>query len=415
MPTNTDRKGAGRIRRLVPPSVPRLPLRRRNRSQVERLRRLTFWMLSIGAFLPWVGSLGWLSRATAMDRPVPVMVLGVVVLVLFSLLQVRMVRAAMDGTPANREVVASGAIALVVLATQDGHLWSWGMAATAWATGAALLLSRPGTLLATFGATAAGLYLLWPGAPDSPEALAIYTDQEEFGAAVGGYIGVSLALPWANRFQLWFWEVVRAAEAGKEAKARLAVTEERLRFARDLHDLVGHSLSAIAVKSEVAVKLAGADAERAAAEMDEVRGLAREALKEIRTAVRGYRTVDLGAELRSMAAVLEAGGIRCVLRTPPEEIPEELATLLAWVVREGTTNVLRHSAATRCRISIALQAGAAVLEMVNDGVTGVDGRGGTGLTGLAERVAASGGSVTAGADRSGEFRLRATVPLEGAR
>nr|BFE87163.1 histidine kinase [Planobispora longispora] len=378
---------------------------------MERLRRLTFWMLSIGVFLPWVGSLGWFSRATETD-PIPLMALGIAVLIPFSVLQLRMVRAAMDGTTANRETAVSGVIALVVLGTQDGHIWSWGMIALAWTTSAALLLSRSGTFVATLGVTAAGLYLLWPGAPDSPEALALYTDQEGFGTAVGGYVGISLVLPWANRFQLWFWEVVRAAEAGKEAKARLAVTEERLRFARDMHDLVGHSLSAIALKSEVAVKLARADAERAAAEMEEVRGLAREALKEIRTAVRGYRTVDLDAELRSMTAVLEAAGIRCTLQTPQEEVPEELATLLAWVVREGTTNVLRHSAATRCRISIAFQDGAAVLEMVNDGTREMDGRGGTGLAGMAERVAASGGSVTAGADRSGEFRLRATVPLE---
>ncbi|GGS60392.1 hypothetical protein GCM10010156_18900 [Planobispora rosea] len=411
MSTNTDKKGTGRIGRLVPSAVPRLPLRRKSRSQVERLRRLTFWMLSIGAFLPWVGSLGWFSRATATE-PVPLVIAGVLALIPFSLLQVRIVRAAMDGTTANREIAVSGVIALAVLVTQNGHLWAWGMVALAWATGAALLLSRSGTFLATLGSTAAGLYLLWPGAPDSPEALAIYSDQEGFGAVVGGYVGISLVLPWTNRFQLWFWEVVRAAEAGKEAKARLAVTEERLRFARDMHDLVGHSLSAIALKSEVAVKLARADAERAAAEMEEVRGLAREALKEIRTAVRGYRTVDLDAELRSMTAVLEAGGIRCVLRTPQEEVPEELATLLAWVVREGTTNVLRHSTATRCRISIALQDGTAVLEMVNDGVKEMNGRGGTGLAGMAERVAASGGSVTAGADRSGEFRLRATIPLE---
>ncbi|GIH90066.1 sensor histidine kinase [Planobispora siamensis] len=429
MLTKTDEKGTGRRKALVPSGLfrsllrrPTIPgagslagfFRRDKRSQVERLRRLTFWMLSIGVFLPWVGSLGWLSRATETE-PIPLMLLGVVLLIPFSVLQVRMVRAAMDGTTANREIAVSGVIALVVMATQEGHLWSWGLAALAWTTSTALLLSRSATLLVTLGATAAGLYLLWPGAPNSPEALAIYSDEESFGATVGGYIGISLVLPWANRFQLWFWEVVRAAEAGKEAQARLAVTEERLRFARDLHDLVGHSLSAIAVKSEVAVKLARADADRAAAEMGEVRGLAREALKEIRTAVRGYRTVDLDAELRSMVSVLEADGIQCTLQAPPDGVPEELATLLSWLVREGTTNVLRHSRATRCRISIVLQEGQAVLEMTNDGATEASGRGGTGLTGMAERVASSGGSVTAGPNGSGEFRLRAVVPLEGIR
>ncbi|MBG0828342.1 sensor histidine kinase [Planomonospora sp. ID67723] len=432
MSTNADEKGTGRARRLVPSAVSRplsrplsrLPapgagplgrlLRRERRSQIERLRRLTAWMLGIGIVLAWAGPLGWLSRGARVDL-FSLSALGLLALVPFTLLQLRMIRAAMDGVAANREVAASGAIALAVLATQEGHFWSWGLIAPAWAAGAALLLSRSGTLAASLGSTAVGLFLLWPGDPGSAAALAIYPDADAFGGAVGAYVGGSMGIPWANRFQLWFWEVVRAAEAGKAAQARLAVTEERLRFARDLHDLVGHSLSAIAVKSEVAVRLVGADAERAAAEMDEVRGLAREALKEIRTAVRGYRTVDLDAELRSMAAVLEAGGIRCMLQVPPEEMPEELATLLAWLVREGTTNVLRHSAATFCRISITLQGGTAVLEMTNDGVSGTGGRGGTGLTGMAERVAAWGGSVTAGADRSGEFRVRATVPLEGVR
>ena len=157
------------------------------------------------------------------------------------------------------------------------------------------------------------------------------------------------------------------------------------------------------------------DAERAVAEIDEVRGLARQALKEIRTAVRGYRTVDLDAELRSMTAVLEAVGIRCTLETPQERMPEELATLLAWVVREGTTNVLRHSSATRCRIVVALREGAALLEMTNDGTAGAGGPGGTGLAGLSERLAAVRGAVTAGAGGAGEFTLRARIPLEGLR
>ncbi|MBG0813016.1 sensor histidine kinase [Planomonospora sp. ID82291] len=405
MTTKTDERGAGRLRRLVPAARPR----RRARSQVERLRRLTAWMLGIGIFLAWIGPLGWFTGGT---RPVPVssLALGLLGLAAFTALQTRMIRAALDGAAAHREVAASGAVALAVLLTQDGHLLAWGLIAPAWAAGAALLLNRSATFAATVAATAAGVFFLWPDT-----WTAFYPDREAFGGAIGGYVAASLTVPWMNRFQLWFWEVVRAAEAGKAAQAQLAVTEERLRFARDLHDLVGHSLSAIAVKSEVAAKLAGRDTTRAAAEMDAVRGLAREALKEIRTAVRGYRTVDLGAELRSMVAVLEAGGIRCTLETPPEGVPEEGAGLLAWVAREGTTNVLRHSAATRCRISVAVRDGTAVLEMVNDGVTGAAARGGTGLIGLSERLAPSGGTVTAGSGRPGEFRLRATVPLEGAR
>ncbi|GAA3116215.1 histidine kinase [Planomonospora alba] len=409
---DTGSPETGRVRRLVPAAVSRFvslpPLRRGKRPQVERLRRLTVWMLTVGLFIAWSGAFGWIAG----ERPGRSVwaVLGLLGLLVFTVLQVRMIRAAVAGAPARRELAASGVLALLLPLVPDGNLLSWGLVPPCWAAGAALLLSRAGTFAASLGAVAAGLFLTWPDTMVSPAG---FSDGEAFAAAVGGYLGGGLSLPWANRFQLWFWEVVRAAEAGKAAQAQLAVTEERLRFARDLHDLVGHSLSAIAVKSEVAARLAGADPGRAAAEMDQVRGLAREALKEIRTAVRGYRTVDLEAELRSMIAVLEAGGIRCALEAPPDGLPEESATLLAWVAREGTTNVLRHSAATRCRISVAVHGGTAVLEMVNDGVTRAGTRGGTGLIGLSERLSPSGGTITAGADGKGGFSLRAEVPLDG--
>ncbi|MGW4421296.1 sensor histidine kinase [Streptosporangium sp. NPDC004631] len=384
--------------------------RRGKRSNVERLRRSTVCSLSLGLLLAWFGPLSGTLGPAGRPSVVP-LVLGVLGLAVFGVLYLRMVRAAVAGTGANREIVASGALTVVLLLSQDGQLWSWGLLAPAWASGVVLLVGRYPSIAACAGAAATGLLLVPAGAggpfPVHPG--------EDPGPAIVGYLLTAAFLPWANRFQLWFWQVVRAAEDGKEARAQLAVTEERLRFSRDLHDLVGHSLSAIAVKSEVAVKLAGVDAGRAVAEMDEVRGLAREALKEIRTAVRGYRAVDLGAELRSMAAVLEAGGVHCALETPRERIPEETATLLAWVVREGTTNVLRHSSATRCRIAIAIRHGAAVLEMTNDGVAGAGGHGGTGLAGLSERLSAMGGVVTAGAGGAGRFRLRATIPLEGVR
>ncbi|MFC7644602.1 sensor histidine kinase [Streptosporangium lutulentum] len=341
------------------------------------------------------------------------LVFGLLGLVVFSVLYMRMVKAAVAGTTANREIVASGVLTVVLLLTQETHLWGWGLLAPSWAVGAALLLNRTGTLVVSVGAVAAGLLLAsFDAVPVLGRAMvAPYTADDS--ALTGAFIGFALVLPGTNRFQLWFWKIVKSAEEGKEAQARLAVTEERLRFSRDLHDLVGHSLSAIAVKSEVAVKLSKVDTGRAVAEMDEVRGLARQALKEIRTAVRGYRTVDLDAELRSMTAVLEAAGIRCTLDTPEERLPEESATLLAWVVREGTTNVLRHSSATRCRIVVALRDGTAVLEMTNDGMTEAGGRGGTGLVGLSERLAATGAESPRHAGGAGEFRLRATVPLEG--
>ncbi|MEV0201840.1 histidine kinase [Nonomuraea sp. NPDC050691] len=206
----------------------------------------------------------------------------------------------------------------------------------------------------------------------------------------------------------WLWWTIRDAYDGKEAKASLAVAEERLRFARDLHDLLGHSLSVISLKSELAAKLAtraGAEG-NAAREMADVRRLAAEALAEVQLAVDGYRTLDLEEELHGVRAALEAAGARCEIDAATAGLSPAARALLAWAVREGATNVLKHSAATRC--SITIRDGA--LEMRNDGVHVVGDPGdGSGLRGLAERMAAAGGTFAAGPDPAGEFVLKAVV------
>ncbi|MEO3794089.1 histidine kinase [Nonomuraea sp. B10E15] len=204
----------------------------------------------------------------------------------------------------------------------------------------------------------------------------------------------------------WLWWMIRDAHKSREAKARLAVAEERLRFARDLHDLLGHSLAVITLKSELAAKLATKDTARAAAEMAAVRELAGESLTEVQQAVHGYQMLDLEEELDGVRVALEATGARCVIEARADGLPPESRTLLAWAVREGGTNVLKHSRATRCAITID----GGVLEMVNDGVNGQPGTPGNGLRGLSERLVAAGGSFSAAPTRSGEFLLRAGVP-----
>src|SRR5690606_10145432 len=165
----------------------------------------------------------------------------------------------------------------------------------------------------------------------------------------------------------WLWWTIRDAHESQDAKAKLAVAEERLRFARDLHDLLGHSLSVIALKSELAAKLATKDPDKAAAEMADVRRLTGESLTEVQLAVDGYRTLDLDEELTRARTALEAAGTRCVVEAGPGELSPEARALLAWVVREGATNVLKHSSASRCSITFA----DGVLEMRNDGVRSV--------------------------------------------
>ncbi|MFC6081251.1 sensor histidine kinase [Sphaerisporangium aureirubrum] len=376
------------------------PFRRHKRSRSERVRRVTLWTLTGSVVMAWIGPAADILGSVGEDpTPTPVLLGGVAGLVVFSVLYVRAMLAAVAGRRAHVEVAAAALITVVLLLTQGGEAWTWGLLGPVWAAMAVLGVSASAGVLICVVATVASAALAVGGLPGLPELISLGS--------------ICAVIPWANRFQLWLWEIVREAEEGEQARARLAVTEERLRFARDLHDLVGHSLSAIAVKSEVATKLATTDGERAAAEMAEVRALARKSLHEMRGAVRGYRTVDLAAELHSVRAVLEASGIRCALDPVPDGLPQDVTTVLAWVVREGTTNVLRHSKAGECRIGLAVRDGRAVLEMTNDGAGGPSGADGSGLAGLAERVASLGGALTARPDGH-RFTLSAAVPLRDA-
>jgi two-component system sensor histidine kinase DesK len=203
---------------------------------------------------------------------------------------------------------------------------------------------------------------------------------------------------------------VNAELAGaREELADRAVAEERQRFARDLHDLLGHSLSLIALKSELAGRLAERDPVRARAEMADVESVARRALAEVRDAVSGYRQVSLAQALAEARSALAAAGI--ALRSPasPGELPGKVDAVLGWVLREAVTNVLRHSHATTVDVTLDTDADVAALTVADDG-RGSDAPPGTGLSGLAERVQRLGGELrTSG---TGGFRLTARLPLD---
>ena len=225
---------------------------------------------------------------------------------------------------------------------------------------------------------------------------------------------VALGL-WANSF---VGQVAAVAElrAAREELARLAVSEERLRFARDLHDLLGHSLSLITLKNELAGRLLPVDPERAAKEIREAQEVARGALREVREAVAGYRLPTLAEELVEAQEILEAAGIACRIENGAGTLPKSVEAVLAWTVREGVTNVIRHSRARRCDIRLACEGGEVRAELSDDGRGSYpkregDGVGGSGLSGLAERVAAGGGDFEAGPLPEGGFRLRASLPL----
>ncbi|MDQ2851706.1 MAG: sensor histidine kinase [Actinomycetota bacterium] len=182
----------------------------------------------------------------------------------------------------------------------------------------------------------------------------------------------------------------RQLEASRRENARLAVDEERNRMARDLHDILGHSLTVITVKAELAGKLIDVDPMRAHAEIADLERLSRDALADVRRAVTGFREVTLSGELARAREGLRAAGIRAELPTATDEVPSDLREVFAWTVREGVTNVIRHSEASTCRIQITSSS----LTVCDDGVGAVTSRSkGNGLLGLSERAMSVGAQL----------------------
>ncbi|WP_225821020.1 sensor histidine kinase [Streptomyces naphthomycinicus] len=211
-------------------------------------------------------------------------------------------------------------------------------------------------------------------------------------------------------------EAVRELRDAREELARRAVEKERLRFSRDLHDLLGHTLSVIVVKSEAARRLAPRDMDAALGQITDIESVGRQALTEIREAVTGYREGSLATELSRARSALSAASVRPVVRQSGTPLDPQTEALLGWVVREAVTNVVRHSRASRCEITVEGAAERVRLTVADDG-TGTaaaadarEGVGGTGLKGLTERLAAAGGSLTAGPAPRGGFTVTADLP-----
>ncbi len=212
----------------------------------------------------------------------------------------------------------------------------------------------------------------------------------------------AIFLPSAAWFQLWVWELTIDVRDAGVTRAELARVRERLRFAADLHDIQGHHLQVLALKTELAERLIDRDPDLARATIHEAQEIARTALEETRTLAQGYRQVSLRDEIVNAASVLEASG--AMVRV---DVPEDLDDpLLATALREATTNILRHSNASVVEIMGTLRPPS--LRVVNDGVLASHIGGGSGLGSLAERFAARGGSVefSAAGDR---FTLVATA------
>jgi two-component system sensor histidine kinase DesK len=200
----------------------------------------------------------------------------------------------------------------------------------------------------------------------------------------------------------------------RQELAAMAVAEERDRIARDLHDVLGHSLSLIAIKSELAGRLLPGDPDRARAEIADVERVARDSLTAVRETVGGYRRPTLDGELAEARVALDAAGIEPRIRHEVGPLAASEDAVLAWAVREAVTNMVRHSAARHGSITTLRRGSVAELEVTDDGLPPASsGSPGSGLRGLRERLERAGGQLEAGPLVSGGYRLVATIPVIG--
>jgi two-component system sensor histidine kinase DesK len=269
---------------------------------------------------------------------------------------------------------------------RDASLLLLAALSAAIATATALAGADPRLLLASLALLLTVAGLCWPWWVGTLAALASGLVGIALGAAAPP-IAVGFALVLAGvtstRATLWLAAVVRELEDAREAHSQLAVAGERLRFARDLHDVTGRDLSVIAVKSELVAQLAERGDPRAVEHGREVAQIARTSLAEIRALVRGYREADLAAELRGTASLLRSAHAAVQIEGTAEDVPAEFTETAAWVLREGGTNILRHADATTVTITL----GPAGITLVNDGApAGTEVLEGSGLTGLRERL-----------------------------
>jgi len=260
-------------------------------------------------------------------------------------------------------------------------------------------IQRVGWVLA--GLTVLQLSLLIIRQADPPAALnSLINSVLVGGVAVGGRL---------------LWRSYRELVAAREEIARLAVSEERLRFARDVHDLLGQSLAMIVLKSELAARQLPSDADDSLRqELRDVARIARSSLGDLREAVAGYRRRTLQAEISSARTALRAAGIDFTIDDGLGTLPAEQDSVLAWCMREAVTNVLKHSGARRCTVRLSRADAMARMNVKDDGRGAASLSGGSGLVGIRERVELAGGTVEVAPERGRGFELTIAVPAPAA-
>ncbi len=360
----------------------------RKASKLDKVRWLIVYTSDLALLLGLLGILDLYHR-WEMGVPAPVVVIAVALVLSVMALASRSIRIAVRGGPRPTGMLAVAGTMVLLLAVFP-ILW----VLPVWLAMAAPFVRRRTLLVLSLASVA--FVTVYEALVNGFNLPALILQVVVTVIVAGGVL--------AN---LWLWQITREAHEGEEARALLAVSEERLRFARDLNDLLGQSLSDISARTADAEQALRADPEAAAREMFEVRDLARQTLREVRLTVQSYRALDLGEVLASVRAVLEAADVHCTVDAEAGELPAETRTLLATVVREGATNVLKHSKAEHCTITIK----EGILEMSNDGVSGPAGEHApNGLGGLAQRVSTAGGALSAAPTPEGAYVLRVVVP-----
>ncbi|MEV0704472.1 histidine kinase [Saccharopolyspora sp. NPDC050389] len=382
--------------------------------RIVRLRRYTWWtlvpLIPVYALFPVLNLAAGARNGFYGTPEIVVLSLALVVIAVDgTLLSIGLMRGLGQGNshPALHGAIFALSLAAMAYAlSQDGGGLGWsvlvsGLAAAHIAASPYRLrwqLAIGATLLIS---TTAGLAAL----PRMPHPmLAVITGGT---AAISVAATISLVLAAA-----WFWDIVLELDRARTVSAELAVAKERLRFAADLHDVQGHHLQAIALKAELAERLVGADDDKARTQAAEVAELARTALKDTREVVQGYRRSNLITELDNAREILEAAGVRTTVHGDATMVPPPLQPLFGALVREGTTNILRHSRAENCELVISVDGPRTQVVLCNDRPNPPNGAAGSGIDGLRQRFGTLAGRVDANrvADR---FELRGSADEPG--
>jgi two-component system sensor histidine kinase DesK len=327
-------------------------------------------------------------------------------------LQTRHSLAAVRGERPAGAVWTFLALAAVVYVPVWWYTWDWAVMQWFVVASAAMLLPTRAIALAAVPIIGHTLVVGWYGVtePGVPRSLV---------AVVTIYHFILLATGSAVIYgSVWLSRVFFDLDAARTEMAELAVGRERLRVSRDVHDLLGQSLSAVSLKGDLALRLLPTDTAAARAEIESLTDVARGALRDVRAVVQDKHVVSLPAEVDAAIALLGAAHVDARVDVDLPGLAWPVEEVLAWAVREGTTNMLRHSDATACSITAVRRGrdGAVRLEIVNDGVRaqglamGERAGGGTGIAGLTERSRALSGSAAAGPAPGRRFRLVVEVP-----